>query len=297
MAEQTAKGTGRIYDLGYRPYEGERLGRQYAIRSLFIYSLRAVFGIGRSIMSKMFPIGLAVIALVPATVQLAIAAIAPADVEFITHEDYFGIVSLVLVLFCAFAAPEIVGRDQRFRTITLYFSRALSRVDYVSANLAALAVALLFILLTPQIILLLGGAVATDDLLGHLRDDLDKVPPILGSSIVVALFMASISMVLACWTPRRAFATGGVLAYFVVFSVLAGILVETTTGGVQQYVLLIGPLSVLEGAVLWIFGEAPDHDSELAMAGLNGAYYLLAVGCYIAVALGVLYRRFLRMSV
>ena len=33
------------------------------------------------------------------------------------------------------------------------------------------------------------------------------------------------------------------------------------------------------------------------MAGLNGAYYLLAVGCYIAVALGVLYRRFLRMSV
>ena len=297
MADSAPTATGRIYDLGYRPYDGERLGRRYAVISLFVYSLRAIFGLGRSAMSKAIPIGLAVVALVPATIQLGVAAIAPADLEIISHEDYFGFVSIVLALFCAFAAPEIVGRDQRFRTITLYFSRALSRVDYVSANLAALAVALLFVLVTPQIILLLGSAVAADDLLGYLGDNMDKVPPIFGSSVLVAFFMASLSMTLACWTPRRAFATGGVVAYFVIFSLFAGILVETTTGSIQQYVLLVGPFSILEGAVLWIFGAAPDVESELAMAGLNGGYYLLAASCYIAVSLAVLYRRFLRMTV
>ena len=298
MADQTARGTGRIYDLGYLPYDGERLGRRYAVRSLFIYSLRAVFGIGRSVISKVFPIGLALLALAPVTIQLGIAAVAPADVEFVTHADFlFPLVALVLVLFCAFAAPEIVSRDQRFRTITLYFSRTLSRVDYVSSNLAALAIGLLFVLIVPQVVLLLGTAVATDDVLGHLRDNLDLVPPIIGSSVVVSLFMASISLTIASLTPRRAFASGGVLAYFVIFSSLAGILAGVTTGTAQEYVLLIGPLAIMEGAVLWIFGEAPDVQSQLAMAGLNGGYYLLAVGAYTAVSLGILYRHFLRLPV
>ena len=35
-------------------------------------------------------------------------------------------------------APELVGRDQRNRSLALYFSRAVSRSDYVLAKLAAL---------------------------------------------------------------------------------------------------------------------------------------------------------------
>ena len=54
---------------------------------------------------------------------------ADTDVEIFKHEDYFGYVQIVLVLFCAAVAPELV-RDQRNRMISLYFSRALSRVDY-----------------------------------------------------------------------------------------------------------------------------------------------------------------------
>ncbi|HLQ49004.1 MAG TPA: ABC transporter permease, partial [Candidatus Dormibacteraeota bacterium] len=42
-----ASPTGSIYDIGYRRYEGPRLGRAHAIRSLFFHSLRSTFGIGR----------------------------------------------------------------------------------------------------------------------------------------------------------------------------------------------------------------------------------------------------------
>ena len=39
---------GHIYDLGYRRYEGPRLGRAHAIRSLVVHSFRTTYGLGRS---------------------------------------------------------------------------------------------------------------------------------------------------------------------------------------------------------------------------------------------------------
>ncbi len=57
---------GSIYDLGYRNYEGVRLGRRHAILSLYIQSLRGVFGFGRHTSSKIIPMGLAIVALLPA---------------------------------------------------------------------------------------------------------------------------------------------------------------------------------------------------------------------------------------
>ena len=47
-------------------YEGPRLGRGHAIRSLFTHSLRSSFGIGRGGRAKVAPIILGAIALIPA---------------------------------------------------------------------------------------------------------------------------------------------------------------------------------------------------------------------------------------
>ncbi len=52
-----------------------------------------------------------------------------------------------------------------------------------------------------------------------------------------------------------------------IFSALGSILVQTTTGDVQKYMLLISPLDVLDGAVYWLFAARPPADSVLADAG------------------------------
>jgi ABC-2 type transport system permease protein len=36
--------TSVIHDIGYRHYDGPRLGRPYAIRSLYLHNLRAAYG-------------------------------------------------------------------------------------------------------------------------------------------------------------------------------------------------------------------------------------------------------------
>jgi ABC-2 type transport system permease protein len=51
--------TGSIYDLGYRHYEGKRNGRGYAMWSLFVESLRGVWGFGRPTTAKAAPFLLA----------------------------------------------------------------------------------------------------------------------------------------------------------------------------------------------------------------------------------------------
>ncbi len=297
MAEGARAASGSIYDLGYRPYEGARLGRPYAILSLYVYSLRAVFGLGRSAMSKVFPFGLAILALIPAVVQLGVAALVPVDVKLIRPENYFGYTQIIVVLFCAVAAPEIVGRDQRTHTLPLYFSRALARADYVSAKLAALTVALFLVTVTPQAVLFLGGAVAASDILKYTGDNLDLVAPIVLSSLVISVFMASVSLAIGSQTPRRAIATTAVLASFVILSAIGGILVQTTTGDIQKYAVLLSPIDVTEGAVRWLFGAAPQAGSSLAKSGLGGWACFAAVCAYTAASLAVLYRRFARLAV
>ena len=47
MARALEAAAGAIYDIGYRNYEGARLGRGYAFRTLYVHSLRTAFGLGR----------------------------------------------------------------------------------------------------------------------------------------------------------------------------------------------------------------------------------------------------------
>src|SRR5512141_3213631 len=76
LATTASSATWSIFDLGYRRYDGARLGRRHAIYALFVYSLRSDFGIGRSGRAKIVPIGLAIVAALPAVVSIAVRAFA-----------------------------------------------------------------------------------------------------------------------------------------------------------------------------------------------------------------------------
>jgi hypothetical protein len=109
--------------------------------------------------------------------------------------------------------------------------------------------------------------------------------------------MGSISLAISAQTPRRAWATGAVILYFVTTTTVGAVLFEALGGDDAGYALLVSPFAVLEGSVLWIFGEEPAVGTELAEADLSGTVFFLAALAYTAVALGVIYRRFLRLTV
>ena len=131
----------RIYDLGYRGYDGPRLGRRDAVATLFWASLRAAFGLGRTGRAKIVPWGLAAMLSCPAAVAVAIAALAPRRPVPFNYDNFLWDMQHPVALFVAAQAPELVSSDQRHRVLSLYFSHALERTDYALAKLGALAAA------------------------------------------------------------------------------------------------------------------------------------------------------------
>jgi ABC-2 type transport system permease protein len=291
------RATGNIYDLGYRNYEGARLGRPQAVLTLYFHSVRASFGVGRRTVSKVFPIGFAIVAFIPALVQLGIGAFTSsvdADIELIAHEDYYGFVQIILLLFCATTAPELAGRDQRTRTLSLYFSRALRREDYALAKLAALVTAMLVLTLGPQALLYIGNGLAEDDVWGYISDEWDLIGPIVISALFLSSIIAAIGLAIGAYVPRRSYATVAILAAFIIPFTMAGILTDSTDPNVFRWGLLLSPF-LFEGSVLWLFRE--DFVEEyLVDAGFHGSLYFIAGLAWLGAGTGFLVRRFQRVA-
>ncbi len=312
MTLPAEQATGSIYDLGYRSYEGARLGRRQAITTLYIHTLRGAFGLGRHHTSKIIPFALAAITLIPAVVYLGIAAlfsdatsvIEITDFEIVRASEYYGFVQWPLALFVAAVAPEAVGRDQRNRTLSLYFSRALLREDYVFAKVLAVATAVLILALVPQMLLFIGSALVDDDIASYLGDNWSEIASIIGSGALLGLFMASVGLSIGCMTSRWPLASGGIIAYFAITWLIGTILVEGFGDAPTRYSLLVSGFHVIRGSTLWIFGETvrrplgdegdgPSHD--LGVADLSLVVYAIAALALIALALLVLRRRYERI--
>ncbi|MXZ89587.1 MAG: hypothetical protein F4Z07_12215 [Dehalococcoidia bacterium] len=300
MSERAA---GSIYDLGYRRYEGRRLGRRNAVLSLYVHGLRAAFGLGRRTRSKIFPMGLGVVAALPAIGYLMAAAFIDIDIsDVIRAEDYFSSIFFfppsALMLFVAAVAPELLGRDQRHATLPLYFSRALSREDYALARYASMATALLALTLLPQAILFLGNALVVDSFGGYFQDEWGQIGPIIGSSLLISLFFAAIGMVISAQTGRRAFATIGVIAPFVFLPVISLILVGTVENIVGRLGIFLNPFFVIDGFTYWFFDSAPNfgEGGTLTTADFAGGWYFFFALVVTALGIGLLLRHYGRRS-
>lgn len=290
MAEPAAAGS--IYDLGYQRYTGPRLGRRHAILALYVQGLRSSFGLGRRPAAKIVPFALLVLALLPAAIRLGIAAATSADIDIVRPENYYTYIDILLALFVSAMAPEIIGRDQRNRTLSLYFSRALNRSDYVIARYAALTSAMLFLTLGPQVVLFIGNAFAGDDPVGFVRDNWDDIPSIIASALFVSGTMAAIALAIAAQTPRRAYATGGIIATFVITGAVGAIVADTA----GRYGIFLSLFDIIRGATLWLFDASPDPDDPLAKYDFPGVvYFLVGVGLA-AVAGWVLARRYAKVA-
>jgi ABC-2 type transport system permease protein len=297
--------SGSIYDLGYRGYEGPRLGRRGALVSLLTHSLRTAYGLGRGARSKVLPVGLVLLALLPSLLALGIIALvsqlgeAGEAVEAISPIQYstlFPFVAVLVFLFSASQAPELFGRDQRAGTLPLYFSRATSRLDYAAARLLGLLASLLILVLGPQLLLFAGRVLVAEDVVEGFWSEAPELPAILVAGLVIVTLVGSISAAIAALTPRRAYATVAIIAIFLIPNIAASLLVRLDTGLLGQVAVLLSPADVLDGVNAWLFEVMPDNVAIWA-ADIGGPTYVLAAIVWIVGSLLVLGRRYLSIQV
>ncbi|MDQ4034769.1 MAG: ABC transporter permease subunit [Chloroflexota bacterium] len=285
---------GTIYDIGYRHYDGPRLGRRGAIAAIIGAGMRAVFGLGRSGRSKILPWGTLILGLMPAVVAVAIRVLVGDLVDLYSYENYLWGIGALLPIFLAAQAPELVVNDLRHRVLPLYFSRPIGRLDYVAAKLAALSVALLGITLLPVLLLFAGRVLAAEDLVGALGDEIGSLPAILGSGVLHAVVLASLGLAICSLAARRAYAAGAVLAVFLIGGVVSGTFQEQG-GGLEALAPFLNPLAILDGARQWLLGGGV-AESPVSAADVPLATYGLATATLLGGSLAILAVRYRRVS-
>jgi ABC-2 type transport system permease protein len=267
--------TGTIYDIGYRGYDGPRLGRRGAIGAILAAGLRSIFGMGRSARSKVLPWGAVILAIIPAGVAVAIKVLANDIVQLYSYDDYLWQTGALLPIFVAAQAPELVVNDMRHRVLPLYFSRPISRFDYVAAKLGALTLALLALTLLPVLLLFFGRILAAEDVVAAIGDEIGSLPAILANGFLHAIVLASVGLAICAVAGRRAYAAGAVLALFLIGSVTSGIFQEQG-GSLAAAAPFVHILAILDGARDWLFGGSVDG-SPVGGAGVAMPVYGLAV--------------------
>ena len=293
---------GAIYDLGYQRYEGPRLGRLYALWSLYALSVRHAFGFGRGALPKVLAIGLAVLAFMPALLQIALGALLPAaEFEFWQPHDYYNAIQYVIVLFVAAIGSDLVGNDRRARTLALYFARPIARDDYALAKIAALASGLLALTVLPQLVMFTGNALGASDGPGWARDNIGDIPRSVASGLVLCATFGAIGVLVASYAERRAFALISAVAIFLIsFAVVSAVLAAADNEQLR-YLLFLSPLHVVTGSTLYVFDAIPaladgsrigDPDEQIAWADLPGYVWTLAALAWAALASALVVRRY-----
>ena len=282
---------GTIFDIGYRGYDGPRLGRRGAIGAIVGAGMRAIFGLGRSGRSKVLPWGAVILAALPAGVAVAIRVLVGDIVELYSYDNYLWGIGALLPIFVAAQAPELVVNDMRHHVLPLYFRRPISRADYVVANLVALTLSLLALTLVPLLILFLGRVLAAEDIVAALGDELGSLPAILGNGALHAVVLASIGLAICALAGRRAYAAGAILAVFLIGSVASSILVQIPGGSLESVAPFVYPLSILDGAREWLFGGSVS-ESPVGAAGVALPLYGVATAVLLAVSWALLALRY-----
>ena len=222
----TVSGGAQIFDRGYRRYAGERTGMAGAVRTLVRHSLRHALGLGRAARFKIVPVGVILMAYLPAFVFIGAAALIPVNTEdFLpTYAGYYGFVAATIYLLAGFVSPELLCADRRTGLLGVYLASPLNRPFYLIGKAIAVFILLLAVTLGPPLLMLIAFSLQNlgPDGFGNWIETLVKI---LISSAVLGILYTAVSMAIAATTDRIAVATATTLAIIPGSAIVTDVLV------------------------------------------------------------------------
>jgi ABC-2 type transport system permease protein len=290
---ETRQRYGEIFDRGYARYTDDRLGRRHAFRSLIGYSIKRAMGIRRSWTAKVLPFLLYVAATIPLVAMIAINALVPGS-DFATYSDYLAAVFVIVGIFVATTAPEMLCVDRREGTLVLYFSRVIGRFDYVLAKIAAMTLLTMTLSMVPLMILWLGRQLVSDSPWREMRTNGHELLEVVFVGALIAIVLGTIGLVISSLTDRKAVAVTVIFLGFVGTTGFAnGALVLLEDQEWSRYLILVSILDTFEGIYDHII-EDNVTGSAIAQANLPLAVYLGYVLSLVVLGSGFLLWRYSR---
>ena len=294
--------SGTVFDIGYQRYTGAREGRKRSRLAVYKDGVRIALGFGRGPRAKVLPwffIGvLSFIGLVMAMIAGAATRLGGPDAaaNLPSHGDYYGIAAIIMFIFAAVVAPELLCRDRREGTINLYLVRPLTGGDYVAGRWLAFFSVMLAAAWLPQIILFLGLSGGAPDPMVYTRENWLDIPKFLLAGVAMALYASTLAMLTASFTTRRAYASVFLVGLFAVTTPFTAGLSQEIGGNAGGWISMFNLTNIPVHVNDVIFGEASEL-TESAPARIFGSARLVGWWALWTAGSGLwLWRRYRRFT-
>ena len=281
-----------IHDIGFRHYDGPRLGRGWAFRSLLLETVRGAFGLGRPAKVKAMPMILLGIVCAVALIMAAATILTGAKEPIVPYAQFVGGMWVVVAMFVAGRAPYAISRDLRDGVMPLYLSRPLKRSDYVFAKFAGVSIATFLFIAVPLTMLLIGSLLAKFPI-GH--ETWTWLGAILMTA-VLSVLLTALGLALASITKRRGLGVAAIMTYLVLAAAFAAILAEVisikASEGASAYAALLDPFALvdaLSGSWLGVTLPNPNYQPD---GFLGGAILTAGLIVQVGACVAILVRRF-----
>ncbi len=290
-AEQPTR-YGEVFDRGYRHYDGPRLGRNHARRALIGYSVKRAMGIKKSWTAKVIPMFLYIAVSIPVVVSLGIAGFLP-SAEILAYGEFFSFVFLLQGVFAATIAPEMLSTDRHEKVLSLYFSRAITRLDYILAKLSATALLMMTMSLVPAAILWLGRQLLDDSPLSAMKNNIGDLGKLIVAGVLISLYIGSVALMVSSFTGRKSIAVAVIIILFLVSTSLAFALEAAVEADWGKYLVFLSPTNTVEGMSLTLFNQEGPTSEFQNQPFLPFWQYAGAMLAVTAVSVGVMLWRYL----
>jgi ABC-2 type transport system permease protein len=296
--------SGTVFDIGYQNYTGQREGRDRSQRAVFKDSVRIALGLGRGPRAKVLPwffiAVLCAIALIMALVAGAMNRIGgqgtAQEMNLPSHADYYGIASILIFVFSALVAPELLCRDRREGTINLYLVRPLTGSDYVMSRWAAFLAVTIVATWLPQIILFLGLSMGDPDPVNYLRLHWLDIFRFLGAGMAMAAYATSLAMLTASFTTRRAYASVFLVGLFVISTPFTVGLASELDNKVGQWISMFNLTNIPVHVNDIIFNDVSEITEEAPARQLGSTILVMWYFIWTLIPASLLWWRYRRLT-
>ena len=195
-------------------------------------------GLGRGARSKILPILMVLVSIVPTAIILVIATLSGdfgLEGRPVELGDYFPIITVLLLILTGILAPGLLVSDRTENVLSLYLVRPMGIMDYLAGRWLAFFVMTTVIVLSGPLLLLLGYILLSDNAAQEFRDTWLDFPKIFVASMAMGALLTSLPMGVAAFTPRRVYAAAVVIGGVLALSVAVGVLTENIGTSTTEY--------------------------------------------------------------
>jgi ABC-2 type transport system permease protein len=282
---------GEVFDRGYKHYDGPRLGRSHAFSALIRYSIKRALGIKKSWTAKVIPIILYVAVALPVVISLGIRAFLP-SAQVLDYPDFFTFIFIIEGIFVAMTAPEMLCGDRRENVLPLYFSRAITRLDYLLAKLIATAVLTLTMSLVPAVVLWIGRQLLDTSPLSAMSDHLGDLGRIFIAGGMIALYLGAIGLLVSSFTGRKSIAVAIIILGFLLSTSLSFALAAAFRNmDIKRFLVFLSPVDTISAFVNQLFAAQVTGPTEFGQYFSFWAY-LIGMGVVIFISCAVMVWRY-----